>query len=368
MRAYLSVAVMALAAFPAMAQKPPQGAAKPPQAVIVATAQKSAFEDRVEALGTLRANETVTLTATVTEAVTGVNFEDGQRVKKGDVLVEMMSRQEEAELDAAQATADEARSQLERIMPLIKQGAASKSTLDLRQREYDTAKARLDEVKSRISDRIITAPFDGVLGLRNISVGTVLQPGTRITTLDDDSVMKLDFSVPSVFLSALSVGLEIEARSNAFDGRTFKGKITGIESQIDAATRSITVRAVLPNDDFALKPGLLMSVEILKDPRQSILLPEEAVVPVGYTNHVFVVEEAEGKTVAKKRDVTLGARRPGVVEILSGVSEGEQIITHGTLNVADGAPVAIRGTQMEGGAVADLLRQKPKTEETKEGK
>lgn len=362
MRFYLCVA-MVLMSFPAMAQKPPQGV-KMPQSVIVTEAKKDKFEDRVEALGTLRANEAIVLTATVTEPVTAVNFEDGQRVKAGDILIEMMSKQEAAELDAEQATVDEARRQVERIEPLVKGGAASKSVLDQRQREYETAKARLDEVKSRISDRVITAPFEGVLGLRNISVGAVLQPGMKITTLDDDSVMKLDFSVPSVFLSALTVGLEIEAMSNAFDGRTFKGTIASIDSQIDPATRSITARAIIPNAEHLLRPGLLMSVEILKNPRETIILPEEAVVPVGRENHVFVIEEVEGKIVAKKRNVVLGARRPGDVEILEGVTAGEKVVTHGTLNVSDGAEVSIRAEQTGTESLPDLIKEKtpPKPE------
>jgi membrane fusion protein, multidrug efflux system len=331
--------------------------AKPPQPVFVTEAKKDTFVDRVEALGTLRANETVVLTAKVTEQVTAVNFEDGQRVSAGDVLVEMMNTQESAELDAEQATANEAKQQLDRIIPLVKSGAASESVLDLRQREYQTAQARLDGIKSRISDRMITAPFGGVLGMRNISVGVVLQPGAKITTLDDDSVMKLDFSVPAVFLSAIQVGLEIEAKSNSFDGRIFKGKIISIDSQIDPVTRSITVRALIPNEEKLLKPGLLMRVEILKDPRQAIILPEEAIIPLGRDNHVFVVEDEGGKTVAKKRMVTLGSRRPGDVEIVTGLSGGEKVVTHGTMNVIDGGDVSINATQTGNEHLPDLLKQ-----------
>lgn len=357
MRIYIGLVLLFLTS-PALAQKPPQP-------VFIAEAKKDQFEDRVEALGTLRANETIVLTATVTEPVTAINFEDGQRVKAGDILIEMMSKQEAAELDAEQATVEEARRQVERLQPLVKDGAASKSILDQRQREYETARARLDEVKSRISDRVITAPFDGVLGLRNISVGAVLQPGMKITTLDDDSTMKLDFSVPAVFLSAIKTGLEIEAKSNSFDGKTFKGTIVSIDSQIDPITRSMTVRAIIPNEEHLLKPGLLMSVEILKDPRKAIIIPEESVIPVGRETHVFVVETLEGKDIAKKRAVKLGSRRPGDVEILEGLNEGEKIVTHGTMNVSDGAVVTVKALQSGKEHVPDLLKEKepPKKEE-----
>lgn len=338
------------------AQKNSQGS-KSPQPVFITQVKKAHFEDKIEALGTLRANESVVLMATVTEPVTAINFDDGQRVKAGDILVEMMSKQESAELKAEQATVEESRRQVERLEPLVKDGAASKAILDQRKREFETAKARLEEVRSRISDRVITAPFDGVLGMRNISIGAVLQPGNKITTLDDDSLMKLDFSVPAVFLSALQIGMEIETRSNSFENRIFKGKIFSIDSQIDPITRSISVRAILPNEKRLLKPGLLMSVDILKNPRDAIILPEEAIIPIGHENYVYIIEAQNGKEIAKKRSVILGSRRPGDVEIIEGINEGERVITHGTMNISDNSEVTITGIQTGGESLPDLLRR-----------
>jgi membrane fusion protein (multidrug efflux system) len=343
-----------IASCPAAAQGP---AGKAPVPVIVGTVQELPFEDRVEALGTLRASESVVLMSTVTEKVTAINFSDGARVEKGDILLEMTRAEEKSELDAERATVDEARQQLDRIEPLVKAGAAPKSTLDQRKREYETAKARLQGVQSRIGDRIIEAPFSGVLGLRSVSVGTVLQPGTRITTLDDDSVMKLDFSVPSVFLSTLRPGLAITATSRAFEGRAFTGTISSIESQIDPVTRAIGVRALIPNDDRSLRPGLLMSVEILKNPRRAIMVPEEAIIPEGRKNSVFVVTQQGDKATVRKRAVTLGGRRPGQVEVTAGLAAGETIVTQGTLRVSDGSAVDVKkegdvfkpGVKAEGG-------------------
>jgi membrane fusion protein (multidrug efflux system) len=151
-----------------------RGGPRGPQPVIVAAVEKARFADTIEALGTLRANATVTLTATVTETVTAVNFEDGQRVEKGDILVEMTSTEESAALDAEQATVDEAKRQVERLEPLVKSGAAAQSILDERRRDLETAQARLNGIRSRISDRLVVAPFGGLLGLRNISAGAVL--------------------------------------------------------------------------------------------------------------------------------------------------------------------------------------------------
>ncbi|MBU0859038.1 MAG: efflux RND transporter periplasmic adaptor subunit [Alphaproteobacteria bacterium] len=342
---------------PAMAQKG-GGKARGPQPVIVAEVKEDNFVDSIEALGSLRANETVTLTATVTETVTAINFEDGQRVEKGDALIEMTSAEEAAELDAEQATVAEAKQQMERLLPLVKSGAASQSILDERTRDYDTARARLIGIQSRISDRLIVAPFNGVVGLRDISVGTVLQPGMKITTLDDDSVMKLDFSVPSVFISALEPGLEITAVSEAFGERVFKGKIASIDSQIDPETRSIMARAIIPNDDRVLRPGLLMSVEIQKNPRQALVVPEESIVPLARKSFVFVVTaDTDGKTTVKRQEVIVGARRQGEVEILEGLTAGDKVVTHGNMNLTDGAAVSITATEEGNETLQELLNQ-----------
>lgn len=359
--AALGLTILACPASSFAAQK--GGGMGGPRPVVVEAVKKDHFEDRVEALGSLRANETVTLTATVTETVTAVNFEDGQRVQKGDVLVEMTRGEEAADLDAQQATAEEAKRQMERLEPLVKSGAASTSTLDEKQREYETAKAGLAAVQSRISDRLIVAPFSGVVGLRQISPGAVLQPGMKITTLDDDTVMKLDFSVPMVFLSALQPGLEIIAQTAAFGDQQFKGQIFSVDSQIDPATRSIMARAIIPNPDRILKPGLLMTVTLLKNPREALVVPEEAITSEAQKNFVFTVTDEDGKATAHKREVTLGARRPGDVEILSGIAEGDLVVTRGAMNMTDGMAVNVTARQQGHETLPELLRQKPASQD-----
>jgi membrane fusion protein (multidrug efflux system) len=163
-------------------------------------------------------------------------------VKKGDVLVEMLSAQEEALLIEARSTLNEARLQYNRVIGLSKTGAVANATLDQNLRNYETAKARVAAIESQLNDLVITAPFDGIIGLRNISVGALVRPGDLITTIDDDSMMKLDFTVPSNFLPALKRGTPIVARTRAFAGDEFTGEISSIGSRIDPATRSITVR------------------------------------------------------------------------------------------------------------------------------
>jgi membrane fusion protein (multidrug efflux system) len=328
-----------------------------PIPVIVKAVAFDRFVDRVEALGTLRANETVELTATVAETVTVVHFEDGQRVETGSILVEMTNEEEHAQIEEELSKVAEAKKQYDRVRPLVQRGAASTSLLDQRRREYETAKARLRALESKLQDRLITAPFAGVVGFRNISVGALIEPGDLITTLDDDSVMKLDFSVPSIHLESLGTELSIEATSPAFAGRKFEGTVTSIGTRIDPVTRTIVVRAILPNPVRLLKPGLLMRVELIKNPRTVLVIPEEALIPVGRDNHVLVVDRSAASTVAQRRQVTIGSRRPGEVEILEGLEAGEFIVTHGTLRTRPGQPVTIIAVDEGGESLAHLLTQ-----------
>jgi membrane fusion protein (multidrug efflux system) len=350
---FLSVAALALSS-PAGAQQ--KGGGQGPVPVIIASAYTDHFVDRVEAIGTLRANETITLASTVTETITAVNFIDGQRVKKGDILVEMTSAEEKALLDQQRALVNEAQKQLDRTRDLAKSGAASSSLLDERQREYSSTRAGLGALQSRLEDHIIVAPFDGVVGLRNISVGALLQPATVITTLDDDSVMKLDFAVPSVFLPTLKPGLAIVATASGF-GEEFKGEITAIDSQIDQATRSVMVRATIPNPEAKLKPGLLMTVELLKNPRESVGVPETAIIPEGRKHSVLVIDETQNPPTVEKREIALGTRREGDVEVVDKLKAGEKVVVQGTMVARPGGPVKITAEQQKGESLQDVLKR-----------
>jgi len=331
----------------------------PPTGVVVAEVKSDRFADRVEALGTLRAKESVALTAAVTETVTAIHFDDGERVEAGQVLVEMTRGEEHALLEEARATVDEAHAQYKRIKSLVAQGKAARSLLDQRRREWETARARLTAIESRLADRLVRAPFAGVVGLRNISLGALVTPGDLIITLDDDSMMKLDFAVASTYLGTLAPGLAIVASARAYGEREFKGEVKSIDSRVDPVTRSVMVRAMLPNPDRALKPGMLMQVELLKDPRQALVIPEEALVPQGDKQYVLVVNEAEGNKVVR-REVRIGARRPGEVEVLQGLSAGEKVITDGTIKVRPGQQVAVRAVSDGSQSLREVLDSAPK--------
>jgi membrane fusion protein, multidrug efflux system len=332
--------------------------------VFVAEVQRQIIEDRLEALGTLRANESITVTSQVTEVITKIHFDDGQRVVTGDVLAEMTSDEELAQLKEAEANVVEAEEQLKRVSPLAKRGISSGAVLAERQRDFDAAKARLDAVKSRIADRRIRAPFSGVVGLRTISVGALVEPGTVITTVDDDSRMKLDFTIPATFLPTIRAGLPIVARASAFGNRDFKGEVTGIDSRVDPVTRSIALRAILPNPDGILRAGALMTVDLFKNKRDALVVPEKSILAKGRKNFVFIVDPKADQPTAVKREIKIGRRQTGLVEVLDGVKVGQHVITDGTLKVRDGSVVKVVAREQPGKSLQELLQGKvtPKTQ------
>lgn len=320
--------------------------------VIVTEARLAPFEDRVEALGTLLAYEAVTLSTTVTETVAAIHFDDGDRVEAGQLLVELRDTEERALLEEARVLAAEAERQYERLKTLQRQGQAALSLVDERQREWDAAQARLRSLEARLADRSLRAPFSGVLGLRNISVGALVVPGDIITTLDDDRVMKLEFSVPATFLAALRPGLRIVASSPALVGRAFEGTVATVDSRVDPVTRSIRVRAHIPNPQRVLRPGMLMEVALSKNPRHGVRLPEEALLQLGNQHYVLLIEEDR----ALRREVSIGARRPGEVEIREGLNPGDSVVVHGTTRVSNGDGVRIVAVDDGSVPIAELLR------------
>lgn len=325
--------------------------------VIVAEAKTQQMVDKVEALGTLRANESVTLSTTVSETVSAIHFDDGQRVKQGKVLVELRSDEERAQREEARATLAEAINQLERMKALVAEGTATKADLDERERDQQTAKARLSAVESRLAERQIRAPFSGIVGLRQISMGALVEPGDPIVTLDDDSVMKLELTVPSIYLAAIQTGVAIEATTSAYGKKVFRGEIRSIDSRVDPVTRAITVRAILPNPERLLKPGMLMQVVLEVNPRQAITIPETALVPSGRQQTVFVVTQ---DNTIKKRDIAIGVRLPGFVEVIEGLAAGEKVVTHGTTKVRPGQTVVIQAIDSGEANIRNLLSQASK--------
>ncbi len=293
---------------------------------VVATVDLHEFSDRIEAVGTARANESVLITARVTDTVVAVHFEGGQTVEAGDVLVGLTSAEESAQLSQARANYVEAKRQYARAEELFASASESRAKLDQQLAARDAARARLGELEARLADHLIRAPFGGVLGLRAVSPGTLLKPGDPITTLDDIDVIKLDFTVPEGFLSALRTGLAVRAASVAYPGEWFTGTVTGVDTRINPRTRAVTVRAELPNPGHRLRPGMLLSVGLETRRTLSPAVPEEALVSLGEQQFVVLVDEEDR---AQRVEVAIGRRVPGLVEILSGVSAGDRVIVEG---------------------------------------
>jgi len=308
--------------------------------VVTKATELREFSDIVEALGTARARESVVLTPRVSDTVRQVAFEDGQMVKKGDLLVALEDAEEAAQLSEAQANLREAQSQFARTEDLVTRGNASTATLDAQRRRVAEARFRLVAAEARMADRRIVAPFDGVLGLRQVSEGSLITQNNPITTIDSIDIINLDFSVPERFIATLAPGQKVNARVEAYPGRVFEGVIGTVDNRVDPITRSVIVRATIPNVDNALRPGLLMTVEVISRSWQGLSVPEEAVVPSGGRAYVFVTNEG----VADRREVKLGIRRPGYVEVTDGLSAGERVVVEGTMRLGRaGMPVRESG-------------------------
>lgn len=320
--------------------------------VVIASAVETEFSDAIEALGTTRANESATLTANITEKILEIGFRDGARVNKGDLIARLDDTAERAELKAAQALLTERQRTLERASTLHAEKIISQAEYDAAVAATETAKAQVGSLRAAIADRIVRAPFSGRVGLREVSVGSLIQPGSVITTLDDLSVMKVDFTVPSVHLDILQPGLAIRARSQAFPDRIFEGELASVATQVDPVSRSIAARAHIPNTDEVLRPGMLIELELLARSRKGLAIPEAALVPRANEQFVFVLENDH----ARQRKVSLGTRHAGLAEIVAGLSTGERVIVHGTHKLADGKPVKVLGELDGGNSVEEILR------------
>jgi membrane fusion protein, multidrug efflux system len=306
-------------------------------AVIAAWVKPERLVSQINALGTARANEAVEITSKVSNTVTVVRFSDGQRVERGQVLVELDSAQARADLAAAEAASAESASQVKRSRELIHSKVISESQFEQLEATMKANDARVAAARSHVNDTVVRAPFAGRVGLRRVSVGSLVNPGTTITTLDDLSLIKVDFSVPENFLAGLRDGLEVSATAAAFPARDFKGKVTGVDSRIDPVSRSVTVRAAVPNPDLVLKPGMFLNVTLARDEHQALMVPEAALVPEQSRQFIFVIEEGR----ATRREVRIGGRQPGKVEIVTGLKAGEQVIVEGTQKVREGGEVRV---------------------------
>ncbi len=314
--------------------------------VVTAAVSKGTLGQEIEAIGNAVANESAEITSKTVNTVVAIHFKEGQAVQRGMVLVEFDSAQARADLAAAEATVAESQSQYNRSRDLFATKVLSQSQMDLLEATLKTNAAKVASARAKLDDTIIRAPFAGRIGFRRISVGSLVNPGSVISTLDDTSVMKLDFTVPQAYMFSLAPGLPISAQIAGVPTKAFTGRITTLDSRVDPVTRSIIVRAEIPNPDGVLKPGMFMTAKISAAAAQALLIPEGALVPEQGKTFVFVVKGG----VAAKREVTIGRRRPGEVQVTTGLDVGERVVVEGTQKIRDG--ISVLELDASGAAVA----------------
>ncbi len=310
-----------------------------PVAVEVATVTAGRMTTRITALGTLQADQSVVIQPEIAGKVVRVGFREGERVKAGTVLIELDRSILAAEQQQAKAALELAELNYRRADTLSKQGIGTTRSRDEAVSAYQTAVAENELTKARLQKTTITAPFDGMVGLSDVTVGRFLNVGDRIVNLEAIDPLKVDFRVPELFLPALRIGQAVSITIDAYPGRSFEGKVYAIDPLVDVNGRAVKLRARVGNTDGALKPGLFARVELTTDAREeATLVPEAALIPQGQDRFVYRVD---GDKVSYVK-VTLGERRAGVAEIRSGLKPGDRVVTAGQLKLFDGAPVDIR--------------------------
>ena len=297
------------------------------------------FTDRIEVLGAAKGRQSVTITSNTPELITAVHFTDGENVRKGQVLVELKAEAEDAGIMEAKVRQAQAQRDYDRWKALADKGIAPRATAEQYLAALETSKAAVATAQANKLDRVLRAPFSGRVGISDVAPGMLVAAGTAIVSLDDVSVIRVDFAVPDRYLSTLRVGLPIAARPDALPGQTFQGHIAQIDTRIDPATRAIKARAEFPNAGGRLKPGMLVKVAIDQGVRTAVAVPEAAVQFEGNQASVYRIVKGPKGMVARRTDVDTGITADGFVEINAGIKKGDKIVADGLNRIQDGAPV-----------------------------
>lgn len=339
-------AVAGSAASAAKAGSAPGGgaAAGGPAAVEVGKVQRLRIEDDALAVGTLRSRQGVMLRPEVSGRIARLGFADGQRVRRGQLLVQLDDTLQAAQMRQAEAQAGIARTNLQRNRELVAQNFVSQSVLDQSAAALEVALAQVALNKAQLERMKILAPFDGVAGIRSVNVGDYVKDGADLVNVEDTTQVWVDFRLPERYLAQLKAGQAVEVSLDAMPGRSFRGQVDALDSQLDANGRSLLVRARLANPDGVLRTGMFARTRTLLAVRDNALVvPEEALVPQGGKQYLIkVVDGPQGK-VSQRLEARIGVRVPGKVEILGGVAEGDVVVTagQGRLLRGDGLPVRV---------------------------
>ena len=322
----------------AKAVAPPAAAPKPGLPVKAEAVQILKVQDDVSAVGSLLAEESVIIRPEIDGRIVGLHFQEGQAVTAGTRLVTIGSTEYEAQTAGRRAALKTEEQRLVRTKELYEQKFVSKDALDVQVGNVARLKANVAEAESRTEKTVIRAPFSGILGLRQVSPGAYVKAGSDIVRLENVSSIKVDFRIPENYLSKIRPNQEIAVKLDAYPGEAFTGRVYAVEPVVDERTRTIAMRARIPNKGFKLKPGMFVRVAVTLDSRpNAVIIPEEAIWPQGKSSFVYRV--VDGKAALTK--VEIGNRSPGSVEILKGLAANDVVITDGQMKLKDGAPVSV---------------------------
>lgn len=325
----------------AFAQAPAPGAPggkRPPMPVKAVAAKRVSLSPSLGSVGSLIANETVVIRPEITGRIVGIHFNEGQRVAKGALLVTLAAQELQAQVAESSAELNLVQGRYMRAQELFKKNFISQQALDEARENAIRAQAQLEQSRARLAKTELRAPFAGQIGLRQVSLGAVVQPGQEIVRLDDINTLKLEFRISESQLRHIKLGQKVGLQVDAYPGQQFSGQVYAVEPGVDEKSRSLSLRARVPNPGAKLRPGLFARVTLqLERTADSIVVPEQAIVPKG--DQAFVYRVVDG--AAQLTPVTLGQRRPGEVAIESGLHAGDFVITEGQQKIGPGAPVAV---------------------------
>jgi membrane fusion protein, multidrug efflux system len=320
------------------AGSPPAASAPRALPVKAGTVATGRISEEVSAVGTLLANESIIIRPEVDGRISAIHFAEGQLVRQGVKLVSLDSSEIEAQLSVIKAELNLNRNRMRRAEELQAKNFISAEALDVARENLNQSLARQSEIQAKLDKMTIKAPFEGVAGLRQVSPGAYVKAGQDIARLEGIGTLKLDFRVPEIFLRKIRTNQEAQVSVDAFPAESFRGAIYAIEPAVDEQTRTVLLRARIPNPGVRLKPGMFARVNLVLDTRENaMLVPEQALVPRGTERYVFRL--VDGKAALTK--VEIGLRRPGEVEIVRGLTAGDSIVVDGQLRLQDGSPVTV---------------------------
>lgn len=318
-----------------------------PVPVEVARAESRAVQDDATAVGSLRSRQGVMMRPEVSGRVARLGFADGQRVKRGQVLVQLDDTLQIAQLQQAEAQASIARSNYQRNKDLVAQNFVSRSVLDQSEANLQVAEAQVALAKAQLSRMKVVAPFDGTVGIRTVNVGDYVKDGTDLVTLEDTSSMYVDFRLPDRFLPKVQQKQKVAVWMDALPNKQFDARVEALDSQVDANGRALLVRARVDNPGLTLRPGMFARVRLMLSERpDAVLVPEEALVPQGNKQFLLKVVQGPKGLASEKLEVSTGVRRDGKVEILSGVAAGDTVVTAGQASLMRGQSQPVRVVEL----------------------